>query len=100
MIKILLIIIAAICKAFADTISPRKSQLSKRGDFWNIEKKGKMLPFTKYPVDGWHLFNSGMIISLIFANVISFPYIWYVEVPILGIVFILTFNLFYNKILK
>jgi len=98
--KIILIIVAAICKAIADTISPRKSKLSEKGDFWNIHKQGKFLPFTKYPLDGWHIFNSIMILCFIVMNVFKTEYQWYITIPLLGFIFILIFNFFYNKILK
>lgn len=98
-LKIVCIVVAAICKATADTISPRKSQLSKKGDFWNITKQGKFFPFTKYPMDGWHIFNSAMIVAFIVSGVFTVPYQWYYVIPTEGILFIIVFNLFYNKVL-
>lgn len=105
LVKIILIIIAAICKAIVDTLShhPRTSKL--RGKFWNI-KEGKIIPFTKYRWNGWHIVNSIMIccfIALPFIDLFSI-YEWYKVVGayiLTGVVvFILPFNLFYYKILQ
>jgi hypothetical protein len=96
-IKVLLIIIAAICKAAVVTHHPHTSRLW--GDFWDLKIRRKFVPFTKYKLDGWHLCNSVMIISFIVAGVLN-GYIWYYDIPSLGVVFILVFNLFYNKIFQ
>lgn len=97
-LKALLIIIAAISKAFVDTIAFHRGGKLK-GDFFNINKQGKMLPFTSYPFDGFHLFNSLMIVCFIAAGSLQ-GFRWYVDIPVLGIIFISVFNLFFNKILK
>ena len=100
MIAATLILLAAICKAIADTIAHHKStSIFKRSKFWS--NGGKMLPGTKYRFDGWHLSNSGMIICFIVAAVLHDPILaWYWEILIGGAVFNLVFNLFYNKILR
>lgn len=100
-LKALCVILAAICKALSDTISPRKgSRLSKRGDFWDIKKQGKFLPLTKYPLDGWHLCNSGMICMFIIAAAIPIQCDWWIEIPAMGVIFIIAFNFVFNKILR
>lgn len=99
MIALALIIIAAICKAVADTIAHHKSRsVFKNSKFWS--NGGKIVPGTKYRLDGWHICNSGMICAFVVAAVLHSPVLaWYFEIPIGGVVFILVFNLFYNKIL-
>lgn len=105
MISLLFILGAAVCKAVSDTISHHFYTSVFRGknpDFWNPEYswKVKPLPFTKYPPDAWHLFNSGMIVCFIAAAVFHVKLLpWWAELLIGGAVFNLTFNLFYNKIL-
>lgn len=107
MITLPLILLAAIMKAVADTLmfhydtSVFKHLTPK---FWNpVEsyKYVKPLPFTKYKPDGWHLANSGLIICFIAAAVFHDIHLkWYFVLPALGVLFNLTFNLFYNKILR
>ena len=99
-IAFILVIVAALFKAIADRIANHDHTVSifKEGGFWL--KQGRFIPLTKYKLDGWHLSNSIMICSLvglIFSN-ITFQQ-WYLY-PILGIVWIIIFNFFYNQILK
>lgn len=100
MIAAVLILLAAICKAVADTIAHHKStSIFKRSKFWS--NGGKILPGTKYRLDGWHISNSGMVICFVVATVLHEPVLdWYWEILIGGAVFNLVFNLFYNKILR
>lgn len=51
-----------------------------------------------YPVDAWHLSKSAMIICLSFAAAVAPPLPIIVNVVVFGIVWILSFNLFYNKV--
>ena len=97
-IKAILIIIAAICKAVVDTISQHPKTTILTGKFWQLWPHDKFIPFTKYPLDGWHLCNSLMILCLIVSGVLP-GYLWYIDILAAGILWILTFNLFYNKIL-
>lgn len=97
--KALLFILAGCSKATADTISPRKSELAKKGKFWDIKQKGKYLPLTKYPVDGWHIFGSIYIISAIVGATIP-GYRWYIDIPVEGLIMNISFNIMYYKILK
>lgn len=108
-LTIAFLILAGICKAVSDTITHHfDTSVFRRKDrkFWdpNISwKYAKTLKFTSYKVDAWHLANSGMIISWCFAlafydNQLNInPFI---VVIIAGIIFNLSFNLFYNKILR
>jgi len=98
----ILILLAAIFKAVADTVAHHyDTSIFRWNDFYNPLKQGKKIPFTKYPLDGWHLANSLMIVSFICAWAFHKPILkWYYEIPIAGVAFNLTFNLFYNKILR
>jgi hypothetical protein len=64
----LFILLAAICKAVADTLQHHfESSVFKYKDprFWNPAVSWQYayrIRFTKYPVDAWHLSNSLMII--------------------------------------
>ncbi len=94
-LSILLVICAAIFKAAADRIANHNYTVSIFKGWWLTQ--GRFLPLTKYKIDGWHISNSGMIcsfIALIFCTVDWYFYF------ILGTVFILVFNLFYNHIFK
>jgi hypothetical protein len=101
------ILLAAFFKAVADTLTHHfDSSIFKwwDGRFWNAAiswQYAKYLKFTKYKLDGWHLANSGWIISFCFAIVFHHSVLaWYWEVLIAGALFNLSFNLFYNKILR
>lgn len=101
MIAATLILLAAICKAVADTIAHHKStSIFKRSKFWSAN--GKLVGGVfKYKIDGWHISNSVMIICFVVAAVLHEPVLaWYWEILIGGAVFNLVFNLFYNKILR
>lgn len=98
MISLILIILAAVCKAVADTIKHHPdTSIFKLGSFWL--KEGKIL-FGKYKLDGWHIANSVMISSFITSANFPLDYKWYITIPVFGMIFILVFNLFYNKILR
>lgn len=100
MIGAILILLAAICKAISDTIAHHKdTSIFKTSKFWS--NGGKIIPGTKYKLDGWHLSNSFMIVCFIAAAVLHRPvFAWYWEIAIGGVVFNLCFNVFYNKILR
>jgi len=108
MLSIIFIILAAICNAVMDTLSFHFSSSifsKKKPNFWDPNISWR---FAKkiggYKLDAWHLFKSSMIvflvISIIIYNIFPFPSIikWYFQVPILGVAWNLTFNLFFNKI--
>lgn len=109
MITILLIAFAAICKACADALFSHPQTFPFKGKFWVVYTAGqKYLPFTKYPLNAWHVANSLMIISFIAAPFFYWPVVelftpfWdsVVDFVICGTVFNLVFNLFYNHIFK
>lgn len=108
MITLLLISLAAIFKAVADTLQHHfdTSVFSKLNlKFWNPVVScefAPFIPFTKYRLDAWHLANSGMIICFIAAasindSIFSF---WIINLTMLGIIYNLIFELFYGKIFR
>ena len=90
---ILFIILAAICKALVNTIAFHKGGIFHGIKFFDITVQGKFLPYTKYPLDGYHVFNSLMITFFLLA---IFGFSWWVIIG--GLLFNVTFNLFWNKI--
>lgn len=97
-LQILLIAIAAICKAAVDTIVFHGGGKLPKTAFFDNNKQGKFLPITKYPVDAKHLGNSLMIVSFIVSGALRHRGVLLLDVAVLGIVFILVFNIFWNKI--
>jgi hypothetical protein len=100
----LFLILAAICNAFMDVTTHHFNYSifkDKNPKFWNPNESWKyvnLLPFTRYRADAWHLAKSAMIINICISIVFFDGYWW--EFFIFGTVWNLTFNLFYNKILK
>jgi hypothetical protein len=96
----ILILLAAICNAVMDVLSFHYHSSIFRymnESFWNPEKSWvkKFIPFTKYRLDAWHVFKSLMICFLLLA---AFGLTW--KFFLAGAIWILTFNLFYNKVLR
>lgn len=113
---IIFLILAAICNAVCDTLVHHyyNSVFNKKGfpaKFWNPDlssTEAYIVPHTKYKVDAWHLFKSGMICFLIGSIVMAHNNgeailnVWWfylIEYIYLGITWNAVFNLFYNKIL-
>lgn len=92
------IILAAICKALTDTIAFHHGGIFHADKFFDINTQGKFLPLTKYPLDGFHLSNSMMIVFFIAAVCAPSPIVWYLNIVLLGVVFNLVFNFFWNHI--
>jgi hypothetical protein len=79
--------------------------------FWNPSiswSTAPYIPLTKYKVDAWHLFKSGMICFLVGSIVTAWqsekPFfdVWWFYLMVyvfLGIGWNMVFNLFYNHIL-
>ncbi len=105
MIAAILILIAAICKAFADTLDQHFDTSIFRN--WsrkyfdpNITIKTAPKIFS-FPLDGWHIANSGMIVCFICAVVFNDAVLkWYFQIPTWGFVFNISFSIFYNKIFR
>jgi len=102
------IALAAICNALMDkvetTISFKDSRFkNKKVAFWckpisahNV----KFIPFTKYRPDAWHLAKSTMIVLWCLAIVFYHSFIPVIDFVVMGIVYNLVFNIFYNHIFK
>lgn len=101
----LFIVLAAFFNAVSDTLSHHfyTSIFSKKNPKWwdpNISwNYVKFLPFTKYRPDAWHLSKSAMIFCICAAAVSPGIFHPVIDYALLGIVWILVFNLFYDKIL-
>jgi hypothetical protein len=105
----LFICLAGFSKAVADTLTHHfETSVFKNKDrrFWDPAiswKYARYLKFTRYKIDAWHLANSGMIISFCTAvatNCIHDHLHWLLRLIIAGTLFNLSFNLFYNKLLR
>lgn len=100
----ILIALAAIFKAVADTCADHYSTSifrHKDPNFWNksVSWKYSKRVFA-YPIDGWHIANSLMIFSFLGLNNFKGYFSqWYWNFLIGGVLFVIVFNLFYNKIL-
>jgi hypothetical protein len=101
------IILAAICKAVADTVTHHyDTSIFRKKDrkFWDPAiswKYAKNFPLTTMKMDGWHYANSGMIFFFCAAIVAHVPLApWYLEYPVAGFLFNIWFSFFYNKILR
>lgn len=96
----LFIFLAAICNALMDRVENENFYVSVfkglNPKFWYKREswKGSVKIFN-FHVDAWHIAKSLMIIC--FAAAISKSFI---EFCIIGVIWNLTFNLFYNKIFK
>jgi hypothetical protein len=111
-IPILFISLAGMFKAVADTLTHHfdtsvfKNRERKWWDPVISWKYAKVLPWTKYKVDAWHVANSLQIICWCAAMAgmtyilhrASFP--WWAIFIGSGLLFNISFNLFYNKIFR
>lgn len=102
----LYIVIAAILNAFMDRIENENFYESIFRDwperFWYKRTSWR---FAKtifgWKLDAWHIAKSLMIISLLMAMVkYEGFYNWWVDVIMAGGLWVVTFNIFYNKIFK
>lgn len=107
MTSLLLILLASIFKAIADSLAHHfDTSVFKKlpKQFWNPAesyKYVKFIPLTKFRPDAWHLSNSAMIISFICAVIFyeqQLKWVW--ELLIGGTAFNLMFSLFYDSILR
>jgi len=103
LVTILFISLAAFFKAIADTLAHHYDNSIFRKlpyQFWDANmswKYIKIIPFTGYRPDAWHLSNSAMIISFIMGIVFYKPhYAWWIELLASGILFNIVFGIFYK----
>jgi hypothetical protein len=95
------VIFAAFFKAVCDSMEHHPDVWPFTA-FWNTRHPGndKVKRIFSYPLDGWHLSNSLMIVSFIS---IVFVKSWQVPVwqfLVYGCLFVVVFNLFYNKVFR
>lgn len=102
----LYLIIAAILNAFMDRIENEnfyESIFRNRSErFWYKRTSWKYAKVIfGWKLDAWHIAKSLMIISLMMAMVkYTVYYNWWVDVIMAGGLWIVTFNIFYNKLFK
>lgn len=108
MITIALIVISAILKAFADTLDDHfDTSIFRRHNpmVWdaNMSKVRKWW-ITNYKPDPWHFANSAIIICLfsaiLFNDIDTIGLPWYLDLLLLGVIYNVTFELFYSKIFR
>ena len=124
MISCIFFFLAAICSAIMDNLSQHwfKSKFKKfNNQWWNPEiswknkyingdwKNGEKHIFIykfikiKYPIiltDAWHFFKFLMVFCIVLATTTYTPFLgFFIDVLLLGLVWILTFNIFYDKVL-
>lgn len=101
----ILLIVAAIFKAVADTVDHHfDTSIFRRHDpkFWDRDiSSDKAKRIFGYKLDAWHIALSCMIVCMILAIIFHVPKLeWYWELAIGGVGWNIVFNLFYNKILR
>jgi hypothetical protein len=105
MITAILIFLSAACWAAAQVLDRHffKSIFKNLPpQFWYMHQSWKnALKIFWYRVDAWHLFQSAAVVMLITAIVIHDPVLqWYYEIVIGGMIWNISFSLFYHKILR
>lgn len=105
--EIVLIVLAAVFKAVADTVADHYDVSIFKGKhpaFWDKTTAAQYAPFlrfTKFRLDAWHLANFAMIFCFCLCAVIHKPILhWFIELVIAGVIFNVVFNFFYNKALR
>lgn len=103
---ITLITLAAICKALADTLDHHFDTSVFRGKprrTWdpNVIQKTNRKIFG-YPLDAWHLTNSLQIAAWLALPILYRPVLpqWWMDYGAGGLLFMIAFNIFYNKIFR
>lgn len=109
MITLLFIILAAFFKAVADTLSFHFfTSVFRWKDrrFWDPSVSWQytgFIRFTRYRPDAWHLSNSLMVVCFCCAAAFTSwpaPGQWWIAIIAQGVVYNLSFNLFFDKILR
>lgn len=106
-LPITFLILGATCKAIADTLRFHfyvSIFVKFNPKFWNpdVSANKKLLRFTKYRLDGWHLANSLMIVFIICFGVYVKPLFHYkaIDVVFYGLLWNGVFGLFFDYILN
>jgi hypothetical protein len=104
-LTIILIALAAIAKAFCDTLDHHFDTsifryMPRKYFDPNIQHKTARQIFG-YPLDGWHIGNSLMICSFMAIPLVYQPqFTWWIDYTIGGTFFVIVFNTFYNKLFR
>jgi uncharacterized membrane protein YccC len=110
-LSVTFLVLAAVFSAVADTLADHfETSIFKWKDprWWKKDVSWQhvgFIRFTKYRPDAWHLSKSAMIVCFILFGLL-FPFsmhgFWVavISLVILGGVFNLTFNIFYNHLLR
>lgn len=102
-IVLLLIMLAGVFKSIADTLDHHFDTSvfrNKDRGFWdpNVIHKTCKTVFN-YPIDAWHISNSLMIFCFSVAVVINdCQLLWFWQIKIAVMAFVIPFNVFYNKV--
>lgn len=99
----ILIICAAVFKAFADTVDHHfDTSVFRRLNpkFWDRDiSSTKARKVFGYKLDAWHISMSCMVVSMILAAIFHMPaYPWYMELMIGAVLWNGPFNICYNHI--
>lgn len=98
---VLFFVLGGVFKAISDTLQHHFStSIFKNLDprFWNPNESWKyvgLIPIIKYRPDAWHLSNSIMLCCFAIACSKSIE-----DFVLMGIAFIILFNIFYDKVLR
>lgn len=101
----ILIALSAVCNAFMDIVENENFHISVfknlNQNFWYKRESWKHAKQVfKYKLDAWHLAKSSMIICWVLAIILYKAFIPVIDFIVMGIIYNLVFNLFYNRILK
>lgn len=105
-IPILLILLCAICKALADTLDHHFDTSifrDKPRKYWDPNVIHKTAPqIFGYPLDAWHISNTVQICAWMAIPFVYQPIFthWWMDYGAGGVIFIVGFNTFYNKIFR
>lgn len=104
-LKIILIVLAGFFKAVCEVISNHgdNSKFFYMSPWWWQKDYGKIIRFTGFRWNAWHISNSLMIACFTVIPCIDLPYLWLIRGAVFigaSIVFIIVFNLFYKKVLR
>lgn len=105
MLSSLFIILAAVLNSLMDIFENENFHKSIFNDlnqkFWYKRESWKYAKkLFGYKFDAWHICKSLMIICFCLALVFYKPIFGYIDILFYGALWNLTFNIFYNKILK
>lgn len=101
----LFILLASICNALMDTVENENFYKSRfkglNEKFWYKRESWKYAKRVfGWKLDIWHIFKSLMIIFIVLSIIFYKPFILILDFIMLGIIWNIGFNTFYNKIFR